>query len=90
MKFRAFLILIFIFLVISQTALPQEEKNEKFRQGSEQFSAGNYNKALELWLDLYNTGFRSAELEYNIGNAYFKMNDVPGAILFYERASLLN
>jgi len=89
MKFRILTILIFIFLAFSQTAHPQEEKNEKFRQGSGHFSAGNYEKALEAWLDLYNTGFRSAELEYNIGNAYFKMNNVPGAILFYERASLL-
>ena len=89
MKFKTYSILLFILLVCSNEALPQEEKNEKFRQGSEHFSAGNYEKALEAWLDLYNTGFRSAGLEYNIGNAYFKMNNVPGAILFYERAILL-
>jgi tetratricopeptide (TPR) repeat protein len=35
------------------------------------------------------TGYRSAELDYNIGNAYFKINNIPGAILFFERAHLL-
>lgn len=89
MKFRTIIFLIFIFLVFHQEAFTQEEKADKFRQGNENFSAGNYDKALEAWLDLYNTGFRSAELEYNIGNAYFKLNNIPGAILFYERASLL-
>jgi tetratricopeptide (TPR) repeat protein len=67
----------------------QDAKNEKFRQGVDLFSAGNFDKALEQWIDLYNTGYRSAELEYNIGNAYFKLNNIPGAILFLERAHLL-
>ncbi len=89
MKFRISIILFLVVLVYSQQALSQEEKNEKFHQGSGYFSAGEYQKALDSWIDLYNTGFRSAELEYNIGNAYFKLNNVPGAILFYERASLL-
>src|SRR5664280_1740048 len=70
-------------------AFSQNSKNDKFRQGVDFFSAGNFDKALEQWIDLYNTGYRSAELEYNIGNAYFKLNNIPYAILFYERASLL-
>jgi len=89
MKFRTFILIICIFLASSREVFTQEEKDDKFRQGSENFSTGNYEKALEAWLDLYITGFRSAELEYNIGNAYFKLNNIPGAILFYERASLL-
>ena len=39
--------------------------------------------------DIYNTGYRSPDLDYNIGNAYFKLNNIPSAILFYERAYLL-
>src|SRR5664280_45894 len=70
-------------------AFSQNSKNDKFRQGVDFFSAGNFDKALEQWIDIYNTGYRSANLEYNIGNAYFKLNNVPYAILFYERASLL-
>lgn len=89
MKFRTIILLFCIILISVQEAFTQEEKDDKFHQGNENFSAGNYDKALESWLDLYNTGFRSAELEYNIGNAYFKLNNIPGALLFYERASLL-
>jgi tetratricopeptide (TPR) repeat protein len=67
----------------------QQTAEEKFTAGTESFSAGNYEKALEYWMDTYKTGYRSAELEYNIGNACFKLNNIPGAILFYERAYLL-
>jgi len=77
-----------IIMLFSFQAFSQESKNEKFRQGTDYFVAGNYDKALETWIDLYNTGYRSAELEYNIGNTFFKLNNVPGAILFYERAHL--
>jgi tetratricopeptide (TPR) repeat protein len=44
---------------------------------------------LQVWTEIYNTGYRSANLDYNIGNAYFKLNNIPSAILFYERAYLL-
>jgi tetratricopeptide (TPR) repeat protein len=71
-------------------AKSQEANIEKFRQGNSQFSSGNFNEALEAWLEIYRTGYSSATLNYNIGNAYFKLNNVPYAILFYERAYLLD
>jgi tetratricopeptide (TPR) repeat protein len=70
------------------SANSQETAAEKFTKGADYFTSGDFNKALELWTDIYQTGYRSAELEYNIGNAYFKLNNIPGAILFYERAHL--
>jgi tetratricopeptide (TPR) repeat protein len=79
----------FLILTLSARTFSQGTKEEKFRQGTEYFSSGDYDKALQQWIDLFNTGFRSAELEYNIGNTYFKTNNLPGAILFYERAHLL-
>jgi len=85
-KITLFMLLI---LMCSVNASAQEKKSEKFSQGVALFTAGNFDKALEQWNDLYNTGYRSAELEYNIGNAYFKLNNIPAAILFYERAHLM-
>jgi tetratricopeptide (TPR) repeat protein len=86
MKLRTLLILL---MVLSVNLLSQETTEEKFKAGAESFSSGNYEKALESWVDIYRTGYRSAELEYNIGNAYFKLNNIPGAILFFERSYLL-
>jgi len=77
-----------LLIVIPNSGYSQETRDEKFKAGVEYFSSGNFDKALDLWIDIYRTGYRSAELEYNIGNAYFKINNIPGAILFYERAHL--
>jgi tetratricopeptide (TPR) repeat protein len=81
--------LLFIFLFAAE-ASSQLATTDKFKQGVTFFTSGNYKEALQVWTDIYNTGYRSANLEYNIGNAYFKLNDIPDAILFYERAYLLN
>lgn len=85
-KYIHFLLLL---LLTANLVLAQEERSEKFKKGVEYYTASNYQEALSEWMDIYNTGYRSAELDYNIGNAYFKLNNVPGAILFFERARLL-
>lgn len=83
-------ILILIILVITvDKAFSQEDRYEKFSKGVEYYSALNYEEALREWIGLYETGYRSATLNYNIANACFKMNNIPGALLFYERALLL-
>jgi hypothetical protein len=86
--FRYIIIIAFSSL-LSQVAFSQETVKDKFDQGVTSFSSGNYQEALNSWLDLYNTGYRSANLNYNIGNAYFKMNNIPASVLFFERAWLL-
>ncbi len=84
-------ILILLFLsFFAREAVSQGTSAEKFNQGVTLFTSGSYKEALQLWTDIYNTGYRSANLNYNIGNVYFKLNDIPHAILFYERAYLLN
>jgi len=87
-NFRHILISILLVMTVIP-AFSQEERYDRFRKGVEYYSASNYQEALEEWMDIYNTGYRSATLNYNIGNAYFKLNNIPGAILFYERALLL-
>jgi len=90
MRSRRIYILIALMLVFATgLVIGQEERSEKFRKGVEYYTASNYQGALDEWLEIYDTGYRSAELNYNIGNAYFKLNNVPGAILFFERARLL-
>lgn len=71
-------------------AVSQQTSEDKFIQGVTLFSSASYKEALQVWTDIYNTGYRSASLNYDIGNAFFKLNDIPNAILFYERAYLLS
>jgi len=85
-----YLITILFIASFALEAVSQETSVDKFNQGVTYFTQGSYEEALQLWTDVYNTGYRSANLNYNIGNAYFKLNNIPEAILFYERAYLLN
>ncbi len=90
MKFRKLNIIhVFVFLLLLTDLYSQESVEHKYLKGVQDYSEAGYQQALDEWLDIYNTGYRSAELAYNIGNAYFKLNNIPGAILFYERARLL-
>ncbi|MCU0408491.1 MAG: tetratricopeptide repeat protein [Bacteroidales bacterium] len=71
-------------------ASAQESVSARFNQGVAYFNSGEYEESLKLWTGMYNAGSRSANLCYNIGNAYFKLNRIPEAILFFERAYLLD
>lgn len=68
----------------------QVPDEERFSQGVALYTSSSYQEALDVWTGIYNNGYRSADLAFNIGNAFFKLNNIPGAILYYERALLLS
>lgn len=54
------------------------------------YSAGSFTVAADLYQKVAEAGYASPELYYNLGNTYYKMNDYSKAILWYERAKLLD
>jgi tetratricopeptide (TPR) repeat protein len=54
------------------------------------YNDGNYQQAAELYLSVITLGYASPELYYNLGNAFFKADDIPSAILYYEKALKLS
>ena len=86
---KQYILILLFFSFIINSAVSQDTNRDKFYQGVTYYTAGSYKEALQVWTDIYSTGYRSANLNYNIGNAYFKLNNIPSAILFYERAYLL-
>ncbi|MCF8332239.1 MAG: tetratricopeptide repeat protein [Bacteroidales bacterium] len=59
------------------------------KEANQAYKDENYNKAITLYDSVINSGMHSAKLYYNLGNAYFKANDLAPAILYYERAKKL-
>ncbi|HHE55049.1 MAG TPA: tetratricopeptide repeat protein [Caldithrix abyssi] len=80
--------LLLILLVAMGQAQPQEVEH-LFRQGNTAFQQGNYQQAIEFYQKILDAGYESGELYYNLGNAYFKTNQLGKARLFYERAQRL-
>ncbi len=53
------------------------------------YTKGNYQKAITGYHELLKQGV-SADLYYNLGNAYYRSGDITKAIISYERASVLS
>jgi hypothetical protein len=81
------LVLLLVFPALQVTASGEQQL---VLQANEAYSAGQYEKASDLYQKVVKEGYSSPELFYNLGNAYFKMNDLPHAILWYERARRLD
>ncbi len=54
------------------------------------YKKGEFEKASKIYELILSKGIESAELYYNLGNAYFRLKEIPKAILSYERAKLLS
>jgi len=81
-------ITIIAFLMI--TAANYADSNESlFALANEKYSEGLYSEAIESYEQILSSGYSSAALYYNLGNAYYKVNDITKAILNYERALLI-
>jgi hypothetical protein len=50
----------------------------------------DYSKAIECYSRVLDMGYSAAPLYFNLGNAYYKQNNIPKAILYYEKARLLS
>lgn len=63
-----------------------ESPEDLFQRANQAFIQGEYMYAAELYEEILAMGLASADLFYNLGNAYFKENQIGMAILNYERA----
>ncbi len=84
--FKTWLLLV---LLIAMVQAQSQEVERLFRQGNAAFQQGNYQQAIEFYQKILAAGYESGELYYNLGNAYFKTNQLGKARLFYERAQRL-
>ncbi|MBN2612267.1 MAG: tetratricopeptide repeat protein [Bacteroidales bacterium] len=58
--------------------------------GNNFYVNNDFQRAADTWQTVADSGFVAPELFYNLGNAYYKMNNYAYAILYYERALLLD
>ncbi len=65
------------------------DANALMEEANQAYIRSEYVYAAELYEEILALGLESAELYYNLGNAYFKQNRLADAILHYERARLL-
>lgn len=77
-----FLMCILLLPILSLNAVTSNDAEQNYRKG-------NYQQAINDYKELLKRG-ASADIYYNLGNAYYRSGSLSQAILNYERASLLS
>ena len=67
-------------------AFVQTEAEASMQNGNTLYQNGNYEGAVEAYENVLTLGYESAALYYNLGNSYFRLNELGRAILNYEKA----
>ena len=81
---------IFVFAVVLLISAISSHAQSLTDQAADAYNKDDFNKALELYLKAAQEDGTSSELFYNIGNTYYKLDKNGMAILYYERAILLD
>ena len=89
-KAAAGAVLAALLLLAAPAAQAQNDVSDLWNMAGEAFAAGQWQNALNYYQMIEGENLESADLYYNIGNTYFKLNDLGHAILYFEKALKLD
>jgi len=81
---------IFYLLLATMIAAGQSGTKHFFERGNQAYRDGDYQGALEWYGKIVSAGYESSQVYYNMGNCYYKLDQIGLAILFYEKAFKIN
>ncbi len=74
---------------ISVAATPAATADSLWDSANTAYINGDYNGAKELYMAIIESGQHSDKLYYNLGNAHYKLGDMAGAILYYQKGLVI-
>ena len=80
-------LIVLLLMLFSFTASAQNDA--LFNRATTFYNEGEYEKASENYFKIIENGEHSAAVYYNIGNCYYKLNQIAPSIYYYEKALLL-
>jgi tetratricopeptide (TPR) repeat protein len=86
MKRILYLVILFVLPIFS---FAKDDAGELFKEGNNFYTKGNYKDALKTYQQILDEGYQSAAVYFNMGNASYKLGEIPSAILYYEKAHKL-
>jgi tetratricopeptide (TPR) repeat protein len=57
-----------------------------FAKGNKEYDGGYYQQAAKTYQQILDGGYQSAAVYFNLGNTYYKLDDIPSALLYFEKA----
>lgn len=82
--------IILLFGVLFCSQLSAQSVDTLWQKANTAYAAGMFKDASDGYLKIINEGKVSADLYYNLANAYYKQNMLGNSILYYERALKLS
>ena len=80
---------LFVSLLVCIHFVFAQEAERQFEEANQLYRNGEYQRAAAMYEQIIKNGYADAALYYNLANAYFKLKNIPAAILNYERAHRL-
>jgi len=80
--------ILFIFILFS-SALGFSQGTALFDAANKAYNDGKYEVAEKTYLKILTNDEASSELYFNLGNVYYKQNNIAPSIYYYEKALLL-
>ena len=77
-----FVLMILMLMPLSANAITKQNADDEYAKG-------NYQQAIKDYQEILKTGV-SSEIYYNLGNAYYRTDNITQALLAYERALQLS
>jgi len=74
-----------IVLWVSITTLCIAQPENNFDRGNTAYRNGDYNAAVKLYESVLEDGKHSADLYFNLGNAYYKLEKLGPSVFYYEK-----
>jgi tetratricopeptide (TPR) repeat protein len=79
----------FLLLICFAGSAVAQNPEDVFAQANQSYQANRFEEARDAYESLIGNGYESGELYFNLGNAYYRLGDIPRSILSYERAARL-
>lgn len=76
-------------MVFPLFSLANNKVDALFKEGNAQYGKGKYETAINLYQHVLDSGYVSAAVYFNLGNANYKLGNMPDAILNFEKARKL-
>lgn len=90
MKNRVYIFLIMIFLITGISTLYSIKNDEIILKAKQAYDSQEYQKAVDLYLQVERSQITNPDLYYNIGNCFYRLDKIGPAILYFKKALWLN
>lgn len=81
---------VILFFSLFTTVVSFSQNNELFDKATTAYNAGEFKEAISFYNQILENGKHSTALYFNLGNAYYKQNQIAESIYYYEKALLLS